>query len=716
MPTTTLSTIAGVTVYTTEALAKTGAVDSGAALATWMAARTAALANPDILLWDGWIYIADGQQVVYCPPTGGYITHKPGPSVTGGNGAGAVWATKTTAEACMVNGTLSAAGTAAAPNTDVTFTTGGSGGTVGLTFDFNFSDGGSQPHDDATYGWAMGFVAAGCNNMCLAGLNLYNPRTFTAFCVGGDGLIITNSTVNVNESSTHSTTNFDGIHIEGPYGSVLIGGPSSGTFTDRMGNTISFGAVTITAWDDSVSIVTDEPFADTLRAANFRAPSYLASWQGGDIDNVVVNNVVLSSTYAGIRTLSGKYKIKNVLIDGLTGTCRNYFWQGADYTDTSPGYVGTGLGVGIATPVNRLGNVTWRNINVQANGAWPAQAPARLWVKAAIDYLNLDLTTCTAVSADGASTVPFFQIDKTCHIANVNFGGATSAVQTLRACDMFGRANSSTVGSPAIPAGAAAWTDVDSKFSIASDTLAMAGDGSSNTHYLVRPSGENSVNGMSVAMYGAQPGQTQFAGVALRRIDANNVYINFPVGGGNNCRLTKVVAGSGTTLITPLSAPAPATNDKLLVVGAAVNTFLVAGMYNATQGVWCAPLTTVIDSSLSSAGGFGVEANGAVGQTPTVYYVGVTTYSAAPTLTTITVTANGVDSAGRALFVAAGGSNAYAGGGIWSTSAGYIDQFGRLIGVNQGQAATVTYTVGAVSGTASYTGTGTVLGTKRVAQ
>jgi hypothetical protein len=76
-----------------------------------------------------------------------------------------------------------------------------------------------------------------------------------------------------------------------------------------------------------------------------------------------------------------------------------------------------------------------------------------------------------------------------------------------------------------------------------------------------------------------------------------------------------------------------------------------------------------------------------------------------PTLTAITVTAlSGSDGISSAYFKQVPTpSTALTDNGVWATDTGTIDRVGRLTGVPAGQTAHVTYTVGTIVGTASYT-------------
>jgi hypothetical protein len=151
--------------------------------------------------------------------------------------------------------------------------------------------------------WNFGFWFGGFNGLEISGVTLYNVTTFNYFLTNGENLVMNNDTTTV----VDSTTNQDGIHIDGTFTNGVIN-----NFTDNNGS------------DDPIALNTDEG------VQNYNTGSGAWEYQrypnsGGAINNVTVNGETLVTTnnvfrFIGYTTTNGVATLNNVAFRNVTGT------------------------------------------------------------------------------------------------------------------------------------------------------------------------------------------------------------------------------------------------------------------------------------------------------------------------------------------------------------------------------------------------------------
>lgn len=128
-----------------------------------------------------------------------------------------------------------------------------------------------------------GFRFVKCSRVRIQNLTIKNPGTYAVWGVQLDTFTIEN----IIGATTQTHANQDGIHINGP--------AFNGRIQNIQGNFT----------DDHVALVSDEsPFTPTT----------------GDITNVVVDGVLATNGYRGVRLMSGPHFIDNVAVKNIFGT------------------------------------------------------------------------------------------------------------------------------------------------------------------------------------------------------------------------------------------------------------------------------------------------------------------------------------------------------------------------------------------------------------
>jgi hypothetical protein len=656
MPTQILSAISGVTVYSTKAAALAGST-SGAAYNTWMQAQTSWAGSPILLEYDGWICCEDDVAIQYCPNSSGFITHE---LKSGTSSGGIVWQTKTTARPCMWNGNTAARGWAYSVTvcTDIVFTP----GALACTFDFNYQEGGSQPHDDSTWGLAVGMLAAAVTRF-TQGATLLNPRTYTCWILGGQELDLCGNI----DTQVHSANNYDGYHLEGPC------------------QYFNVHDCTIRAWDDSVAI---ECCAVVL-PTNFLAPPWMnnpTTWAGGKIAHGRIQNVVMNGSVSGVRFLnvgpsSLSFKWDDIIIDGVSGTLVNTFITCDNYS----GVLSDGINYG--------GSLTVRNWNVDATAGESGYTGRFYFDACTIDNPTFDLPTISGYLTDRAT--PLFMFTHQC-VFNTATGFPNFAHPgelSLIVDDNFHRADSSTVGN--------GWTDrVGGTYSIVSNQLSanvgsvyLTQNGATATNAqafldMVYNSAENHTAVASVRNIGVSPAgqpdyETALQPGAVPPTFGEGSY-DYTTGGVN-----KTVSLTNGHVYRQL-AVVSGQYFLGMCIDLNTNTFLCDSCsgYN-TSGGYLTPGVTGLAT-------YGVTT------TPQLYNrFRSDAVVAAPTLTALALVASAPVGGYIQITSTPTPANAWDGTGVWAVTAGSgtVDQFGRYYGSVSG---TVTYTIGSVVGSVSF--------------
>lgn len=656
MPTQLLSAIAGVTVYSSKVNALSGAVDSGAAFNTWVAGLTPSVGARQAVIWDGWIYVADGVALQYCPTSGGYIDH----SCSALGVGGAVWQTKTTAKPCLWNGTRASAYSAIA-NTDITFTN--------LSFDFNYQPSNGQPHDDGTWGYAVGMLAAGIRRLKMIGCALSNPRTFTFWGVALDSF---ESTSNIT-TSLGVLFNFDGYHINGP------------------SQYINIHDCTLATWDDSIAFNCHEPVDSVFRTAPWL--SVPTVWTGGPIVHARVTNIVEAGSLNALRLLntgsvSAADKWNDIVIDGISGTCYNNIALIGNLTGNT------------ADGPNYGGSLTIRNITVNMTNDSDTigdGGPGRIDINTSvIDNLTLDLKTMTGYTSN-ITKHPYIAVSQNCVFNTTNFlpNFAMPGELTAIVDDNFHRAN----GAPGN-----GWTDrTAGHYAIVSNQLANTGVNGANQGYITQD--------------GASAADSQaFVDFVYNSAEAHVIITSVKASGTAPAGSPDYEAAWVTNTLGAYSTP-NFIQSTALINGhvyrcflAAVGDDVIALLYDLTAGAFaCASSMRKSNSSgsLSTPGVSGINTIGysAVPQLYNRFKSDV--IGALPTLTAIALSAAAPVGGYIQITPTPTPSNAYDGAGVWAVTAGTgtVDGFGRYFGSVSG---TVTYTVGGITGTVSFNYGGTM--------
>jgi len=753
LPTQTVSTISGVTGYATEALAKAGAVDSGAAFNTWMRAQSSSSASQITLIWDCWIFVADmANDYLQLTPTGsGWITHVPASTIkgvitgaavltqgsgytgtptvaypapagggttaagavttasnvvtylpmtnvgagytqadnpvvgmiSGGSGSGAtaqasiggncgvVWAVKSTASPCCALGNKTNGDWVTSPSaiviSNVSFARNANG--VGVTLDFGYPTGGSQPHDSSTWGWAVGLSIWGVSNLSIDGLTRLNSRTFSVWGVNWLNVSVTNSTI---DNGIHSSYNYDGEHWNGPGDGFFYDGSVNGGF----GYCHSYS-------DDAFTISPSEPVGNT---PNF-PPPWGAGWKGGNITNVKILNVTLSDVLNGFRFQScfPIYTGSKYIVDGVKGTCTESIWR----------FDNGNLQAGSPYPIPQtFDSVIIRNIDVNVTtDTFTESETGRCQFNSTIllsTYFQSVIDLTTHVVNDVSTTKPLLMITGNSFLNPVQWG----PIYQQNVDDWFQGAF------------AAGWTQGLVPFEIETVGSTSLAEPSNVAAAMTRQGAGEIAENMYVR------DSVYFSGgltMTAHRADYTNntgtehgyqIYIS-----NSSSPVLVILRLPSTTLLSQAVALTDA--ESYLLETCAIGPLLFAQLTNISTNSVEFGIALTDPSPYETAGWVGKFDYPNSGTPANLQHqeVSTSTILAYSTLTSITITNTGVDALGRVLFAAAPNTNAYCGNGVWSLTsppAGVsIDQFGRVSGLSSG-GITVVYTLGAVSGSTTY--------------
>jgi hypothetical protein len=178
----------------------------------------------------------------------------------------------------------------------------------------------AQIHDDPKegfLGWVSVFRFFGIENLSIKDAIIYRPRTFALHAGKVKNVFIQNVKIDVGETAP---INCDGLHFDGPSENITI--------KDCV----------IRAKDDHIAFNADE------------AP-------GGDITNVMVDNIKLEGGLFGIRLLSQKRLIDKVTISNIHGITKEYWLIIDNYWQSRP-----------KDANGNFGTIFIENINVESTG------------------------------------------------------------------------------------------------------------------------------------------------------------------------------------------------------------------------------------------------------------------------------------------------------------------------------------------------------------
>ena len=558
---TTLSTIAGVTVYATKAAALAGAVDSGVAFNAWMRLQTSSPGAPITLLWDGWIYVADmaADFLQYTPNASGFITHKPADGMTT---AGAVWAHKTTASSCLRNGATNYA--ISVDNiSNVTFTTNAAG--VGLTFAFGVVQGDGTPHDDSTWGWLMGLQAVGINSLVLQGVNLQEGRGFNFFAVGCDGVAMTDCT---SLFTARTDVDCNGFHFDGPCNHITV-----------------TGCLCTGGRDDAYAFDADEPYY-SVNLPNYRA-GLMAGWTGGDIPLASITNCGVVGHRNALRTLSQAHTLGAITVNGFTGSITTGVVLVADnYDEESSGTL-------------TIGTLSISNFNIASTGTSDGYKIGRMYIHGNIGVMNFDWTTITPCADATGITSMYLYVHPASVITTPVFGPNLSLIVD----DMFTGGN----GAPGN-----GWTDADGKFTVTGGKLIATCDGGS--HKLLRA--ESALNTLSIVRYAAASHDLLFEiarHVGTTEYELVGYFDGLTTDLSSIGQFYSIVNGVPTLLLNSYSGQASTNNSALIQYGAVIGNNLILGTWDSTNGRWIVPLASVKSTTIAAAGVTGIGQYGPTG-------------------------------------------------------------------------------------------------------
>lgn len=157
----------------------------------------------------------------------------------------------------------------------------------------------AQEHDLPTQGWISTFKFFGVEGLVIRDATIYRPRTFTVHAAMVKNVQIENVKVDVGASAP---INCDGFHFNGPAANITI------------------KDCDIRAKDDHIAFNADDLLDEhASNKGKFHEGIY------GDITNVTVENIRLGGGLFGVRLLSGKSRIDNVVVRNIQGTTTGYW-------------------------------------------------------------------------------------------------------------------------------------------------------------------------------------------------------------------------------------------------------------------------------------------------------------------------------------------------------------------------------------------------------
>ena len=278
-------------------------------------------------------------------------------------------------------------------------------------------------------GAICGYLFAGVQGLTLTNCqvwdfdNKYSYGNYAFECFRATNITVINCHMDAGMTNAYATRGGDCIHFNGPTHNVTI----SGCVLRSTDDAIALNA------DDGVG--TNHPYFSGPGATQY-SPFYT----GGEISDVTITNIFFDGAQAGIRLLSGADTIRNVTMDGLTGTVNekllglNYYsslvtcpfgnpltspnftnivFQNSTVTRTAGGgpnfqsnggfiVAGQTDGYGTnCTAVTHIANLLFNNVLVETNTSG--------WMLATIGYCNgLTITNCYFKSwANDGGAIPW---------------------------------------------------------------------------------------------------------------------------------------------------------------------------------------------------------------------------------------------------------------------------------------------------------------------
>jgi len=158
-------------------------------------------------------------------------------------------------------------------------------------------------------GAICGYLFAGVTGLTLTNCQVWDfdnkasAGNYAFECFRATNITVINCHMDAGMTNTYSTRGGDCIHFNGPTHGVTI----SGCVLRSTDDAIALNA------DDGVG--TNHPYFSGPGATQY-SPFYT----GGEISDVTITNIFFDGAQAGIRLLSGADQIRNITMDGLTGT------------------------------------------------------------------------------------------------------------------------------------------------------------------------------------------------------------------------------------------------------------------------------------------------------------------------------------------------------------------------------------------------------------
>lgn len=231
-----------------------------------------------------------------------------------------------------------------------------------------------------------GFLFSGIKNCKFTDVYLYNSQTYAYNISNFKDLVFDKCDINQGDTLPSVLHNQDGFHFNGP------------------GSNLQVLNSKVRTYDDAIAINADDnPGVGTYQSL-------------GDINNVLIYNIIFDSTRRGIRLLSANHKIDNVIINSITGSTYSNFLEASSFR--------------LLGGKGNFGSVSVSNVNINSlsapSGKWPTYNNRFIVVYGNFNSLSLTNVTRGGSIDSNSPLVGTFYVDTPSVIKSLTINGLTS--------------------------------------------------------------------------------------------------------------------------------------------------------------------------------------------------------------------------------------------------------------------------------------------------